>query len=63
MKRVIKLWDILLVAIMGFFGTGCLLDPPAPEYGVEPMYGVPAAFQEADEELQEQTQETEFPAQ
>ncbi|MEA3392091.1 MAG: hypothetical protein U9Q91_03840 [Candidatus Marinimicrobia bacterium] len=63
MKKLIKIWDVVLIAIMGILGTGCILDPPAPEYGVVPMYGVPAAVQEADEELQEQTQETEFPAQ
>ncbi|MEA2077781.1 MAG: hypothetical protein U9O95_07170 [Candidatus Marinimicrobia bacterium] len=39
---------------MGILGTGCILDPPAPEYGAEPMYGVPAAVQEIDKDQQEQ---------
>lgn len=54
MKKLIKIWDVVLIAIMGILGTGCILDPPAPEYGAEPMYGVPAAVQEIDKDQQKQ---------
>ena len=57
MKKFIKIWDIILIAVMGLIGSGCILDPPAPEYGVEPMYGVPAAVQDSDTDMQEQTPE------
>ena len=57
MKKFIKIWDIILIAAMGFIGSGCILDPPVPEYGVEPMYGVPAAVQDSDADLQEQSPE------
>jgi hypothetical protein len=63
MKILAKFWDIILIAIMGIFGTGCILDPPAPEYGVEPMYGVPAAVRQTDEDLHHETMEPEFKAQ
>lgn len=56
MKKLSNIWDLILIAIMGMFGTGCILDPPpAPEYGVEPLYGVPAAYRTADGEQTEAT--------
>ncbi len=55
LKKMLKIWDVILIGIMGLFGTGCILDPPAPEYGIEPMYGVPASYQEAGEDIQEET--------
>ena len=60
MKKLATIWDLILIGVMGLFGTGCIFDPPAPEYGVEPMYGVPAAIQEIDEDIQVQTTEPEF---
>jgi len=60
MKKLATIWDLILIGVMGLFGTGCFFDPPAPEYGVEPMYGVPAAIQEIDEDIQVQTTEPEF---
>ena len=53
MKRMLKLWDLLLVAIIGIVGSGCILDP-IPEYGVEPLYGVPAVSQDTETEHQEE---------
>lgn len=50
MKKMIKFWDIVLITLLGLLGSGCILDP-VPEYGVEPLYGVPAALQDADPEL------------
>jgi len=42
MKKIIKFWDILLVALLGILGTGCKIDEPPPaEYGPEPEYGPP----------------------
>jgi len=52
-EKFVKIWNVFLIGMMSLFGTGCILDPPAPEYGVEPMYGVPASYQEADEDIQE----------
>lgn len=46
---MIKFWDIILVAIMGIFASGCIHDP-VPEYGVEPMYGVITSKQETTQE-------------
>jgi hypothetical protein len=40
MKKLIKLWDLLLVALLGMMGTGCnIIEPPPAEYGPEPEYG------------------------
>jgi hypothetical protein len=47
MKKIIKIWDLILVAVMGIVGSGCILDPPAPEYGVEPLYGVQSTIQDS----------------
>lgn len=59
MKKLIKLWDVVLIALLGVFGTGCnLLDPPPAEYGVEPMYGVPYSIQ-IGEEVQQDNQDKE----
>ena len=42
MKKLIKLWDLLLVALLGLMGTGCnIIEPPPAEYGPEPEYGPP----------------------
>ena len=42
MKKIIKFWDILLVALLGILGTGCKVEEPPPaEYGPEPEYGPP----------------------
>ena len=41
MKEIIKIWDILLVALLGILGTSCNInEPPPAEYGPEPEYGV-----------------------
>jgi len=57
MKKIVKLWDVFLLAVIGIIGSGCILDPPIPEYGVEPMYGVQAEVQDSDSEhLEGQTE-------
>lgn len=53
MKKIIKMWDVVLIALMGIIGSGCILDPPAPEYGVEPLYGVQSTIQDSDTNMQE----------
>lgn len=41
MKKIIKLWDVLLVALLGVIASGCNInEPPPAEYGPEPEYGV-----------------------
>lgn len=46
MKKVIKIWDIILVAILGIFASGCnIIEPPPAEYGPEPEYGIPYSVQ------------------
>jgi hypothetical protein len=46
MKRLYKCWNTILILIMGILGASCIHEPE-PEYGVYPMYGVPAAFRPA----------------
>lgn len=41
MKKLYKLWDLLLLSALGVLGSGCILDPPPAEYGPEPLYGIP----------------------
>jgi hypothetical protein len=53
MKKIIKIWDLILIAVMGIVGSGCILDPPAPEYGVEPLYGVQSIIQDSGADLNE----------
>ncbi|MCK4813857.1 MAG: hypothetical protein KAT14_07965 [Candidatus Marinimicrobia bacterium] len=44
MKTVFKLWDKILISALGLLGISCnIFDPPAPEYGIEPLYGVVAS--------------------
>lgn len=44
MKKIIKFWDIVLIAILGLFATACnITDPPPAEYGAQPEYGVPSS--------------------
>jgi len=40
MKKLMKIWDYALIALLGLFATGCNInEPPAAEYGPEPEYG------------------------
>jgi len=42
MKKILKFWDLLLVALLGLMGTSCKIEEPPPaEYGPEPEYGPP----------------------
>lgn len=52
MKKVIKFWDMVLVAMLGLIGSSCVLEPPPAEYGPQPEYGVPYSVQTSDD-LQE----------
>ena len=41
MKKIIKVWDILLMALLGLFAFGCgrsFIEPPPAEYGPPPEY-------------------------
>lgn len=53
MKKIMKIWDLILIAVMGIVGSGCILDPPAPEYGIEPLYGVQSSIQDTGIDSQE----------
>jgi hypothetical protein len=49
MKKVIKAWDMVLVAMLGLIGSACVLEPPPAEYGPQPEYGVPYSVQTSDD--------------
>ena len=41
MKKMIKIWDIILVSLLGLLALGCrrtILEPPPAEYGPPPDY-------------------------
>ena len=61
MKSLYKCWNLVLIAAMGLFGTACNHDPE-PEYGVYPMYGVPAAFRPAIDPFELNNTENELKA-
>jgi len=42
MKKIIKIWDIILITLLGLFALACrrtLPEPPPAEYGPPPDYG------------------------
>ena len=43
LKRYDKILMGLIGLLMGLSFSSCEPDEPAPEYGVQPMYGVPSA--------------------
>lgn len=43
LKRYDKILMGLIGLLLGLAFTSCEPDEPAPEYGVQPMYGVPSA--------------------
>lgn len=40
MKKIMNMWNVILIAMLSVLGNGCKIDEPPPaEYGPPPDYG------------------------